>query len=128
MSHTLFKVFLYEDDETYPFYSLSNDEIEEILNCIDQLFEPIRVKKQFPYIINDDEQVYGMIFIQDITSMEKYINKKIRIHPPQFGLSPWGMKVELFLIPKNELNKPEEDDEENEPDKPNENEEDDENA
>jgi hypothetical protein len=111
MSHTLFKVFFYEDDEIYPFYSLSNDEIEAILHCIDQLFEPILVKKKFPYTINDDEQVYGMIFIQDITSMEKYTNKKIRIHPPQFGLSPWGTNVEIILIPENELNKPEEDDE-----------------
>lgn len=100
MSHTLFKVFLYEDDEIYPFYSLSNHEIEAILHCIDQLFEPIRVKKQFPYMINEDEQVYGMLFIQDVTIMEQYINKKIRIHPPQFGLSPWGRKSNYSSYPK----------------------------
>ena len=111
MSYTLFKAFLYEDDEIYPFYSLSNDEIEAILYCIDQLFKPIRVKKQFPYIKNDDELVYGMLFIQDVTIMEQYTNKKIRIHPPQYGLIPWGNKVELFIIPKIESEEEEEEDE-----------------
>lgn len=117
MSHTLFKVFLYEDDEPYPIYSLSNNEIEAILHCIDQLFEPIRVKKQFPYVIKDDEQVYGMLFIQDvtITSMDKYTNKKIRIYPPQFGLSPWGRNVEIFLIPEKEPNKHNEHEEDEKP-------------
>lgn len=100
MSHTLFKVFLYEDDEIYPFYSLSNDEIEAILYCIDQLFKPIRVKKQFPYIKNDDELVYGMLFIQDVTIMEQYTNKKIRIYPPQYGLIPWGRKSNYSSYPK----------------------------
>ena len=103
MSHTLFKVFLYEDDEVYPFYSLSNLGIEAILECIDQLFKPIRVKKQFPYMINDDEQVYGMLFIQDVTSVEPYINKKIKIHPSQYDDAPWGEKIEIIIIPKNDI-------------------------
>ncbi len=102
MSHTLFKVFLYEDNQIYPFYSLSNLGIEEILHSIDQLFKPVRVKKQFPYMINDDEQVYGMLFIQDVTSVEPYINKKIKIHPPQYGDFPWGEKIEIIIIPKND--------------------------
>lgn len=91
-----FKVTLYEDDEMYPFHSLSNCEIDAIIDTIyDYLFEHKKIKMQFPYLINDEEQDYGMLFNMDDKKMEQYMNKKIIIKPPQYGLSPWGNKIEI---------------------------------
>ena len=94
---SLYKVTLYEDNQLYPFDSLSGNEIDSIIDTIDQLYYNIEVKKQFPYMINDEEQIYGMIFNMDEKIMEKYINKKILINPPQYGVSPWGDKIELMF-------------------------------
>jgi hypothetical protein len=93
---SLYKVTLYENNELYPFDSLSGNEIDSIIDAIDQLYYNIEVKKQFPYMINDEEQIYGMIFNMDEKIMEKYINKKILINPPQYGVSPWG-KIEVMF-------------------------------
>ena len=92
-----YKVTLFEDNGLYPFDSLSGNEIDSIIDTIDQLYDNIEVKKQFPYMINDEEQIYGMIFNMDEKIMEKYINKKILITPPQYGVSPWGNKIELMF-------------------------------
>lgn len=93
-----FKVTLYEDDEIYPFHSLSNCEIDAIIDCIyDQLFDHKKIKMQFPYLINDEEQSYGMLFNMDEKRMEKHVNKKIIIKPSQYGLSPWDNKVEILF-------------------------------
>jgi len=83
---SLYKVTLYEDNELYPFDILSGNEIDLIIDTIDQLYYNIEVKK-FPYMINDEEQIYGMIFNIDEKIMKKYINKKILINPPQYGVS-----------------------------------------
>ena len=101
-NNSLFKVTLY-DDEIYPFDGLSNCEIESLINCIDNLFDTTKVKMQFPYMVNDEEQTtYGMILNMDDEKMEKYINKKILIKPQQYGASPWGNKIE-FLFEKYNL-------------------------
>ena len=96
ITDSLYKVSLYEDNELYPFDSLSGNEIDALIYVIDELFHKIEVKKEFPYMINDEEQIYGMIFDMDEKYMEKYINKKILINPPQFGVNPWG-KIQVFF-------------------------------
>jgi hypothetical protein len=89
------KVTLYDDDELFPFNNMSSIDIDFIESTINHYYRGS--KRQFPYILNDEEQEFGMIFNIDEKKIEEYLNKKILIKPMQYDLYPWSDKMEIMF-------------------------------
>ena len=88
-----YKISVFEDNKLAPLNYYSGKEIEALENIISNYHSG---EKDLPYLINDEETSYGVLYNVDEERMKKYENKKILVNPPQYGSNPWG-KVEILF-------------------------------
>ena len=88
-----YKITVFEDNKLAPLNYYSGKEIEALENIISNYHSG---EKDLPYLINDEETSYGLLYNVDEEKIKKYENKKISIDPPQYGSNPWG-KVEILF-------------------------------
>ena len=88
-----YKISVFEDNKLAPLNYYSGKEIEALENIISNYHSG---EKDLPYLINDEETSYGLLYNADEEKIKKYENKKILVNPPQYGSNPWG-KVEILF-------------------------------
>lgn len=78
-------VYLYEDGKISPFGDMSGQELQSI------------ERESGMDLDSDDEEDYATVSVTD-EEFSSLAGKKIDIEPRQYGLNPWGNRVQLQYL------------------------------